>query len=70
MLHFKGVNPHNLTESPHTYVEFECQVENYLGPYYIEWLYHNISFKNVNHLNLNDGITLHVATQNILNLVQ
>jgi len=68
MLHIK--DPHNHTAKVHTYVAFECEVDPFLLPYYIEWLYHNISFKNVNHLNLDDGITIQVATQNILNLVQ
>jgi len=65
MLYIKDVIPHDHTALLHSYVAFECQVKSDLEPYYIEWLYHNIGFKNVNDANLDDGITIQVPTQNL-----
>jgi len=68
MLYIKDVNPHNLITSAYTYAVFECQLEPDLEPYYIEWLYHNKSFKNVNDRNLDGGITVQVHTKRKLKL--
>ncbi|CAH1731188.1 unnamed protein product [Aphis gossypii] len=55
MIYIKEGN--NITALVHTNTSFDCNVEADQKPY-IEWLYHNTSFKNVNDTNLNDGIII------------